>query len=118
MPLHSETTVTHADPASVVITVEDVPEVDAHVNVHVVVNPRFALVMGQAHDPEPTSVTQTTVSWVNFSISQSGQQKFVVSLAQNPEAESSCSAVSVFVDGTDSNGHHASFTGSPTVCFP
>jgi len=112
MPLSSYTSVDYADPATVNVYVADVTVRSKFVDVHVVVDPRFATGLGQMHDPQPTLVTASTVSWVHVSLDD--HHEFAAQLAHQSSSEVSCSTVTVNVNSADDENQ----THTPVVCFP
>ena len=118
MPISSSASVDYADPASVNVYVADVIVSDksiespTYVDVHVVVDPRFASGLGQMHDPTPTLVTASTVSWVHFSLADYDQ--FSARLAHQSSSEVSCATVTVNVNSANDDNQ----THTPVVCYP
>jgi len=128
--LASNTQIVHDNPSSVKVTVTEIPiyrvkkggkasttTTGCYADIHIVVNPRFAHVDGQGHTPTPTSVTASTVSWLNQLIDVNPSD-FVAYLDQAVGAESTCSAVTVIVSGVGSEAEDDYYSVSPTVCFP
>jgi hypothetical protein len=120
MALNSSTSVEYGNPASVIVTVAETTGGggnDAIVDVHVVVEPRFATPANTGHSPAGFIVTATTVSWLSQQVLAGTSKDFTAKLTRPANAEAVCSNVTAIVNGVYGGAeYYASMT--PTVCFP
>lgn len=120
MPMTTSSTIVNASPLSVAVTVTNVPTGgggQATVDIHVVVDRRFATPVNQAHNPNPDFVTGTTVSWVNEVFEVNDSRVYTAVFAQVAQGNPVCSTATVIVSGID-NGADYNNVGTPVICFP
>lgn len=122
MPLSTHVNIVNASPLRVIVTVTNVPTGGggpAEVDVHVVVDRRFATPIGQAHTPNPPAptVTGTTVSWVNQAFPVTHSVIYTAIFAKVADGNPLCSTATVIVSGDD-NGADYNDVQTPVVCFP
>ena len=119
MPVTSSTSVAHANPANVSVTIQESSGgggYPVYVDVHFIVAPRFATIAAGGHAPAGYTVSPTTISWLNKTIPAGGGETFSAMLDQPNGSELLCSTVTIIVNGTYAGAeYYASFT--PTVCF-
>ncbi len=120
MPLISSASVTNASPASVSATVTEVPGPGggaADVDIHIIVDRRFATPVGQVHNPVPDAVTGTTVSWINVRIAAGASQTFTAAFAPVVTTTPACSTATIIVSGSYLGADYNNVQ-TPVVCFP
>jgi hypothetical protein len=119
MPVYTSTSVAHANPANVTVTVQESTGgggMDVYVDVHIIVDPQLVTIPNAGHTPAGFRVSATTVSWLNVKVDQGTSKPFTAVLNPAAGSEVVCSVVTAIVNGQYGAGEvYASYT--PTVCF-